>query len=183
MRRRRATILALDGDVGGNAGLAGRASLLGEVVEESAGGAEVDLVGRLAAEGRVRHDGVVLVDVEGDEIANSGEAIKLVQVEPVVLQGAPPGLDHGVGGVDIELGEDAAQGVSAEQGIDLVVHVLDAGVSDDCSGRSLGRQVLGGLGEDRAGGAGLESRGDVPGEDSAADVVDDRVDERRASRR
>jgi hypothetical protein len=52
-----------------------------------------------------------------------------------------------------------------------------AGVGDNGSGRGLGREVLGGHGEERAGGAGFEARGGVPGEDSAAEVVGDRVDE------
>ena len=51
-----------------------------------------DLVRCSALECSVGHDAVVLVDVEGHELLDRSEAIEPIQVEPVMLQVAPPGL-------------------------------------------------------------------------------------------
>jgi hypothetical protein len=47
---------------------------------------KVHFVRRLAREGGVRKDGVVLLDVECDQSFQSCESIELVQVEPAVLE-------------------------------------------------------------------------------------------------
>ena len=49
---------------------------------------KVHLVRRLAGEGSVRKDGVVLFDVERDQPFQSGEGVELMQVEPSVLERA-----------------------------------------------------------------------------------------------
>lgn len=57
----------------------------GEHCRHVCAGATEDLVGCLAIEGGVRHDGVVLLDEEGDELAHGCDGVEGVQVEPLVL--------------------------------------------------------------------------------------------------
>ena len=87
MRRGRTTVFASERPVAGDARLADEVPGSGEVVRDSGAGAEIHLVRCLAAERRMRHDGVVLLDVEADEPFHGGESIELVQVEPVMLEG------------------------------------------------------------------------------------------------
>jgi hypothetical protein len=49
----------------------------------------------------VRHDLIVLPHVESDEPAECRDTVEVVEVEPLVLEGAPPSFDEGVreGGV------------------------------------------------------------------------------------
>ena len=70
---------------------------------------------------------------------------ELVEVEPVVLQRAPPGLDDRVGDRDFDLGEHAAELPEAKALVDLAVDALGARVGDD--GRHRFRAARMGLGE------------------------------------
>ncbi len=171
--RRWPTVLALEGPVGGDACETSEAMRLGELLGDLLAGARVHLVRGLTVEGGVGDHGVVLGDVEGDEPLDGGEGVELVQEEPVVLQGAPPGLDHGVGEGDVDLGDDPAEQAfgGGQGGIDGGVDVLDAGVGDD-GGLGVRREVQRGLEEDGAGGLGIEAGDYLPGEDAAAEVVD-----------
>jgi hypothetical protein len=47
-------------------------------------GAEVDFIGSLAEECRVRHHGVVLIHPEGDKPLHTLEAVEHMQVKPLV---------------------------------------------------------------------------------------------------
>ena len=120
----RPAILASDRLVACDACCTGLSSFFGELIEQTTRGAEIDLVWCLTSEGGVWHDGVVLLDVESDELHNGVETIKLVQEKPPVFQGSPPGLDHGVGKGDFDLSEDAAQRVIAQQSIDKAIDVF-----------------------------------------------------------
>ena len=53
--------------------------------------------------------GVVLLDVECDQFLKGSEGVERMQIEPAVLQRAPPGLNQGIGEADLDLGEYAAQ--------------------------------------------------------------------------
>ena len=55
-----------------------------EVVPDTIGSAEVDLVGRLSDESVMGHLGVVLPDVETDQLLEMLEAFERIQVEPLV---------------------------------------------------------------------------------------------------
>lgn len=95
-----------------------------------------------------------------------------------MLQAAPPGLDHRIGEGDLDLGQDATERASFEEGVDLAVDVLDAGVrvhlGDDEARVSLteGLDLLGGIGEHGAGVRGIQLRRDRPCEDPSRVVVD-----------
>lgn len=153
-------------------GLPGR----GEAVGDTVAGAEVHLVGGLAAEGRVGDPRVVLGDVERDEAAEPGERVEWVEEEPLVLQGAPPGLDQRVGEADLGHGEDALEEARLDEGVDGAVGVLDAAVGEE--GRRGRRAVdaLAGLHEDRGRTSRVEALAETPGEDASGEVVDDGVE-------
>jgi len=61
-----------------------------ELVGDRVAGAEVHLVGRLAAERRVGEPGVVLLGVEGDQAAQLGAAVQVVHVSYAKVQEAVP---------------------------------------------------------------------------------------------
>jgi hypothetical protein len=107
---------------------------------------KIHLIWRLAGEGRTRNHGVVLLDIEGDELLQGREAVELVQVEPAVFQGPPPRLDHRIREAHLDLGVHPAKRTDLEQGVDFLVHVLDAGVGNDGGCVAAGRQMLAGLG-------------------------------------
>jgi hypothetical protein len=96
---------------------------------------EVYFVGCLASEGCMWNYGVVLLDVECDQLLKDSEAVEGMQVEPAMLERPPPCFDHGIGIADLDLGEYAAQLSETKKVVDLVIDVLDARVGDH-SGRT-----------------------------------------------
>ena len=71
--------------------------------------AEVHLVRGLAGERRMWHLGVVLLDEERHESAETLYRVEGVEVKPLVFQRTPERLDHRVGIGNIDLCEDALQ--------------------------------------------------------------------------
>jgi len=69
---------------------------------------EVHLIGRLALERTVRHRLVVLRHVERDELPDHRQVVERVQVQPLVLEDAPPRFDQRVREGDVDLCEDAS---------------------------------------------------------------------------
>ena len=57
-----------------------------EILGDLVTAAKVHLVGRLAREGCVRDDGIVLFDVKGDQPFQVREGLELMQLEPAVFQ-------------------------------------------------------------------------------------------------
>ena len=57
---------------------------------------EVHLVRRLALECRMGYMRIVLLDVERHEFLNVRDGVECVQVQPLMLQNAPPGFDQGI---------------------------------------------------------------------------------------
>ena len=55
-----------------------------EAVPDTIGLAKVDLVGRLSAKSMMRHLGVVLPNVEIDQLLELPEALERMQIEPLV---------------------------------------------------------------------------------------------------
>ena len=74
--------------VGLQSGALGRLPRQGQHGRDALARAEEHLVGRLAAEGRVREPRVVLGDVELDEGADPGGRVERMEEEPAVPQGA-----------------------------------------------------------------------------------------------
>jgi len=128
----------------------------GEVLRDGGTGTEVHFVGSLAMKGRVGNHGVMLRDVERDETLDGGEGIEAVEEQPVVFEGAPPGLDHRIREGDFDLREDAAETSEAQECIDVAVDVLDARIGNDGCGISTEVESSSGGGENRAGRLGLE---------------------------
>jgi hypothetical protein len=71
---------------------------------------------------------VVFVDVEGYQPADGRDAVERVEEEPLMLQGAPPRLDHRVREPQLREGEQPAEHARGEQFVDLRVDVLHARV-------------------------------------------------------
>ena len=92
-----------DRSVHGEAAFAGLPPRDGEFARQAAGGAEVHLVGRLAGERRMRHLGVVLLDEEGDQRLEVSHGVERVEIEPLMLERAPPGLDDRIRPGDLDL--------------------------------------------------------------------------------
>src|SRR5664279_3562844 len=93
--------------------------------------AEVHFIRRLASEGVMWNDGIVLLDIERDQLLERRECVQLVQKQPAMLHGPPRGLDHGIGIADLDLGKNAPKLSKTEKVVDLVVDVLAARVGDD----------------------------------------------------
>jgi len=106
--------------------------------------------------GGVGNHGVMLLDVDRDETLDGGEGIEAVEEQPVVFEGAPPGLDHRIREGDFDLREDAAETSEAQECIDVAVDVLDARIGNDGCGISTEVESSSGGGENRAGRLGLE---------------------------
>jgi hypothetical protein len=100
----------------------------------------------------------MLPDVERDETFDGGEGVEAVEEQPVVFEGAPPGLDHRIGEGDFDQSEDAAETSEAQEYIDVAVDVLDARIGNDGCGISTEVDSGPGSGENRAGRLGLELR-------------------------
>ena len=79
---------------------------------------EVHLVRRLAPKCRMRKTGVVLLDVERDESPYRADRIERVQVQPLMFEHAPPGLDERVGKRDLRHGQKPIQEAGLDQLID-----------------------------------------------------------------
>ena len=92
--------------------------------------AEVHFIRRLASEGGMWNDGIVLLDIERDQLLERRECVQLVQKQPAMLHGPPQGLDHGIGISDLDLGEDAVQLPESQKAVDLAIDVLDARVGN-----------------------------------------------------
>ncbi len=58
---------------------------------------------------------VVFVDVDRDQATDGGDAVQRVEAEPLMLQGAPPRLDHGVRELQFRKGQDQALHARGDQ--------------------------------------------------------------------
>jgi hypothetical protein len=59
--------------------------------------AEVHFIWRLASEGGMRNNRIVLLDIERDQFFKRRECVQLVQKQSAMLERTPQGLDHGIG--------------------------------------------------------------------------------------
>jgi hypothetical protein len=131
-------VLTGQGSVRLQASRARRASPGVELVRDVSARSEVHLIRRLVAEGGVGEAGVVLLDVERDELPERREAVERVEVEPLVLERSPPGLDHRVRERDLGHRKEASKDTRVDEVIDSHVEVLDAAVGEE-GGRSVSR--------------------------------------------
>ena len=67
----------------------------------------------------MRQHPVVFVDVERDQSSDVGDAVQRVEEEPLMLEGAPPCLDHGIGELQLREGQQPTQDARLDQCIDL----------------------------------------------------------------
>jgi hypothetical protein len=75
------------------------------VVPDTIGLVKVDLIGCLPDKRVMGHLGVVLPDVEIDQLLEQREAFERMQVKPLVTQRTPECRDHGVAEADLHLGK------------------------------------------------------------------------------
>ena len=95
---------------------------LGSVVS----GAEIHFIGRLTTKRRMRQPCVVLIDVECDQFLEPAEALKRVQVQPLVFERLPPSFNERVGPRDVGQGEKPSKESRIDQFVDGAVEVLDS---------------------------------------------------------
>jgi hypothetical protein len=130
--------------------IAGETAGEGEVLRDGGACAEIHFVRSLAVKGGVGDHGVMLLDVESDETSTAARGVEVVEEQPVVFEGAPPGLDHRIREGDFDLREDAAETSEAQEYIDVTVDVLDARIDHDGCGISTEVESSSGSGENRA---------------------------------
>jgi hypothetical protein len=99
----------------------------------------------------MRNDGVVLLNVEFDELLKGSERVERMQIEPAVLQRPPPGFDQGIGIADLDLGEYTAQLSKTKKVLDLLIDILDARVGDHSGAVTILGEMLRRLGKDLTG--------------------------------
>src|ERR1019366_3906803 len=182
LARWRGTSMAGDRSVHGEPAFAGLPASSDEFVRQVLGGAEVHFIGGLAGERRMRHLRVVLLDEEGNQRFEMSHGVERVEVQPLMLEGAPPSLDDRSRVGDLDLREHAAELLRSEGGVDRAVDVLESRVGDDrrAGVRRLAfflGQVLAGGDEHLACRGGVKAGGKGPGEDLPAVVVDHGVKE------
>lgn len=74
--------------------IAGRQDVVLELCWDVHAGPVVHFVGCLPMECRVRQMGVVLLDIESDLPPKTGRRVQRVEVQPLMFDYSPPGLDH-----------------------------------------------------------------------------------------
>ena len=101
--------------------------------------AEVHFIWRLASEGGMGNNGIVLHHIERDQFFKCRECVQLVQKQAAMLHGPPQGLDHGIRIADLDLSEDAVQLPESQKVVDLALDVPDARVGNHggCSPQKL----------------------------------------------
>ena len=109
--------MAGGGTVHGQPAFAGLPPSDDEFVGQVVRGAEVHLVGRLAGERRMRDLRVVLLDEKGDQRLEMSHGVECVEVQPLMLEGAPPRLDDRVRVGDLDLREHAGELRGREGGL------------------------------------------------------------------
>jgi hypothetical protein len=171
----------VEGAVSVEPSVAGETAGDGEVLRDGGTGTEVDFVWSLAMKGGVGNHGVMLLDVESDKRFDGGEGVEVVEEQPVVFEGAPPGFDYRIREGDFHLSEDAAETSEAQECIDVTVDVLDARIGNDGCGISTQVESGPGGGKNRAGRLGLEPGSELPREDAAGEVVDHGVQVKSSS--
>ena len=70
----------------------------------------------------------MLVDIEGNQVPHGGGRVERVQVQPLVLDHSPPGLDQRVRESDFRLCKNAFQQPGLDELVDRRVKVLDTTV-------------------------------------------------------
>jgi hypothetical protein len=80
---------------------------------------EVRLVGRLSDERVMGHLGVVLPDVEIDQLLELREAFERMEVQPLMAQRPPECLDHGIAEADLHLGKHTVHSTVGHELVDL----------------------------------------------------------------
>ena len=127
----------------------------------------------------MRKTRVVLLDVERDESPDRADRIERVQIEPLMFEHAPPGLDERVGKRDLRHGQKPIQEAGLDQLIDRSIEVLDTSVDEQ---RGLGvLQMPRGAEKELGCRARIERGGYLPGQNAPREVVNDSVEVSSAS--
>lgn len=94
-------------------------------------GSTVHLVRSLTLKRGVGESHVGFVDVERDQSLDGGDGVERVQVEPSVLQDAPPRFGQGVRERDLRHGQEAFQPSGLDQFIDPCIEVFHSSVGKE----------------------------------------------------
>ena len=73
----------------------------------------------------------MLIHIERDQLFETADRVKRVQVQPLVFECSPPGFDKRVGERDVGLGEKPLEEPRIDQLIDGSVEVLNAAVNEE----------------------------------------------------
>ena len=120
----------------------------------------------------------MLVDVEGDELPYRLDTIERVQIQPLVLQDSPPGLDQRIGEGDICHRQESSERAGLDQIVDVRVEVLDTAVEKK-GGWFLGLgDVTRGVQKHQESVPGIEALAYSPGKNPTGEVVDYRMNVR-----
>jgi hypothetical protein len=106
-------------------------------------------------------------------VLHCADGVERVQIQPLVLEHAPPGFDQKIRIRDFGASQNATKQPRMDEFIDNPVEVLSATVNQH-RGRTI-LQALHGDEQDFGGGARIEGGRDLPSQDAAREVVDHRV--------
>jgi hypothetical protein len=114
----------------------------------------------------------VLLDVERDQFPDGRDIVQRIEVQPLMLEHAPPGLDHRIRELDLRLGKDAFQEARLHKLVHGRVEILDAAIHQR---RGHGRRCHAPrcLDQDLRGDPRVETLSRAPGENSPRKVIDD----------
>jgi hypothetical protein len=105
--------------IGFHASLSGTRATHSKIDGDLVASAEVHFIWRLASEGGMGNNGIVLLDIERDQLFKRRECVQLVQKQPAMLHRPPQGFDHGIRVADLDLSEDAVQLAESKKVVDL----------------------------------------------------------------
>ena len=137
---------------------------------------EIDLVRRLPGECGMRNRRVVLGNVELDVPANRCGRLESMQEQPLVLQLAPPALNHRVREPYVHERANTAQKSVPDKRVNLAVEVLHATVGHYRRPIIAAHRVAHCFLQNGDGVGDLETLGNAPSENPTTEVVDDRVE-------
>jgi hypothetical protein len=147
----------------------------GEIDGDLVATAEVHFIWRLASEGGMGNNGIVLLDIEHAQLFQRRECVQVVQKQPAMLHRPPQGLDHGIRIADLDLRKDAAQLPETKKVVDLIIDILDVRVGYHGGAIAILGEILRCLDENLTGGLRFEVQNQLPGQDSPAKIVDHRM--------
>ncbi len=120
----------------------------------------------------------MLFHIESHQARDRRHGVKRVQVQPLVLQSSSPSFDQRVREADLCHGKHTVQKTFPNECVDVLIDILDSGVSEDHRTIARRKEKTRCLQKDRDGVSRPTALGHLPGEDLSGEVVDDAVEVR-----